>query len=69
MRYFDTKELDYGALVGNALWFNPGCSTSTKIDILQRLIDKIDDVDQSDLSFELAAGKTVYKDGHFEVEE
>ncbi|WP_322153311.1 DUF262 domain-containing protein [Paratractidigestivibacter sp.] len=52
-RYFSEKPLDYGFEVGGAIWFNPGCSTSTKCDALRRVIDRVDGVEYSDLTFEV----------------
>jgi hypothetical protein len=52
-RFFSEKSLDYGFEVGGGIWFNPGCSTSTKCDALRRVIDRIDGVEYSDLTFEL----------------
>lgn len=53
VRYFSEKPLDYGFEVGGGIWFNPGCSTSTKCDALRRVIDRIDGVEYSDLTFEV----------------
>ncbi len=52
-RYFSDVPLDYGFEVGGGIWFNPGCSTSTKCDALRRVIDRIDGAEQSDLTFEV----------------
>ncbi|WP_158276265.1 DUF262 domain-containing protein [Bifidobacterium callitrichidarum] len=52
-RYFSDSHLEYGFEVGPGVWFNPGSSTSTKLDVLGRIIEKIDGVEPYDLSFEL----------------
>lgn len=52
-KYFSLSPLDYGFEVGGGIWFNPGSSTSTKCDVLRRVIDRIGGVEQGDLSFEV----------------
>lgn len=52
-RYFSTERLEYGFEVGGGIWFDPGSATATKINVLQRIIDRIPEVDAADLSFEL----------------
>ena len=52
-RYFSDRPLDYGFEVGGGIWFNPGCSTSTKCDALRRIIDRVDGAEQADLTFEV----------------
>ena len=52
-RYFSAVPLDYGFEVGGGIWFNPGCSTSTKCDAFRRIIDRVDGAEQADLSFEV----------------
>lgn len=58
-RYFSEMPLDYGFEVGGSIWFNPGCSTATKCDALRRIMDRIDGVDQSDLTFEVYDEKEI----------
>lgn len=52
-RYFSDRPLDYGFEVGGGIWFNPGCSTSTKCDALRRIIERVDGAELSDLTFEV----------------
>lgn len=52
-KYFSEKTLDYGFEVGGGIWFNPGSSTSTKCEALRRVIDRVDGVEYSDLTFEV----------------
>lgn len=52
-RYFSNDPLEYGFEIGPGLWFDPGNSTATKIEALRRIIERMPDVDSSDLSFEL----------------
>jgi uncharacterized protein with ParB-like and HNH nuclease domain len=51
-RYFSTVETDYCAEIGEGVYFNPGCSTETKCDILRRVLQRVG-VEESELSFEL----------------
>ncbi|PLS25642.1 DUF262 domain-containing protein [Bifidobacterium imperatoris] len=52
-RYFSDSPLEYGFEVAPGIWFNPGSATVTKLETLSRIIDKINGVEPSDLSFEL----------------
>jgi uncharacterized protein with ParB-like and HNH nuclease domain len=51
-RYFSPSETDYCFKVGDGLFFNPGSSTETKIEILKSVFERIG-IDEDELSFEL----------------
>ncbi|MBT1176195.1 DUF262 domain-containing protein [Bifidobacterium callimiconis] len=52
-RYFSHTQVNRGFAVSNNLWFNPESNTPTKIGIMRRIIEKIPEVENTDLSFEL----------------
>ena len=52
-RYFSTEPLDYGFEIGGGIWYNPGCSTSEKMGALRRIVDRVDTLEQGDISFEV----------------
>lgn len=52
-RYFATGPLDYGFEVGGGIWYDPGCSTSNKMETLRRIVDRVGSVEQGDISFEV----------------
>lgn len=39
-RYFSTEPLGYGFEIGGGIWYNPGCSTSEKMETLRRIVDR-----------------------------
>lgn len=51
-RYFFAKEADYCYEIASGLYFNPGSSTSTKLETLRRVFSAAQ-LEESDLSFEL----------------
>lgn len=51
-RYFSAAETDYCFEVGDGVYFNPGCSTETKCDILRRVFARAG-IEESELCFEL----------------
>ena len=52
-RYFSTEPLGYGFEIGGGIWYNPGCSTSEKMETLRRIVDRVDTLEQGDISFEV----------------
>ena len=59
-RYFSAFETDYCFKVGDGLFFNPGSSTETKVEIIKSVFGRIG-IDEDELSFELyrqPAGQT-----------
>lgn len=52
-RYFSSEPIDYGFEVGGEIWYNPGCSTSNKLETLRRIVDRLDSLDRADLTFEV----------------
>lgn len=52
-RYFSLEPISYGFEVGGGIWYNPGCSTSNKLEALRRIIDRMDTLDQADIAFEV----------------
>ena len=52
-RYFSTEPLGYGFEIGGGIWYNPGCSTSEKMETLRRIVDGVDTLEQGDISFEV----------------
>lgn len=52
-RYFSTEPLDYGFEIGGGVWYDPGCSTSNKMETLRRIVDKVESIERSDIAFEV----------------